>query len=156
MRKNVYERFEKYVDRSGGPDSCHLWNGLKNYKGYGSFGFGDNYRMTGAHRVAYILYVGSVPDGMVVMHSCDNPACVNHRHLSIGSIADNTRDAANKFRLAGSNQGLPFGARRSRNGFTAQLRIGGRTRYLGFYATAEEASAVAIAKKAELYAGVGR
>jgi hypothetical protein len=51
-----------------------------------------------AHRVAYELFVGPVPDGMFVCHRCDNPPCCNPAHLFIGTAKDNAVDSSNKER----------------------------------------------------------
>lgn len=81
---------------------CVLWLGAAMPKGYGLFNLGryaDGRQHTAyAHRVAYVLAKGDIPAGCVVMHSCDTPACVNPDHLSIGSQADNLRDAVAKGR----------------------------------------------------------
>jgi len=53
-----------------------------------------------AHRAAYELFKGEIDDGMLVMHSCDNPSCVNPDHLTSGSQKDNMADAARKGRTA--------------------------------------------------------
>lgn len=55
-----------------------------------------------AHRVAWIDAHGPIPDGLVVMHSCDNRRCVNLEHLSLGTQADNIHDAQRKGRLVGN------------------------------------------------------
>lgn len=60
----------------------------------------------GAHRVAWMIEHGEWPDG-VVMHACDNPLCVNVRHLSVGTPADNVKDAVTKGRLAHKGEGNP-------------------------------------------------
>lgn len=51
-----------------------------------------------AHRVSYVIFNGDLEEGDVVMHTCDNPHCVNPKHLVKGTLADNNRDRANKGR----------------------------------------------------------
>lgn len=80
---------------------CWLWTGVKDHKGYGRFHLLDKgrRRMVRAHRVAYELTCGPIPDGLEVMHACDNPQCVNPAHLSIGTHSENMQDAAAKGRI---------------------------------------------------------
>lgn len=72
------ERFWAKVER-GGPNECWLWQGGKDRDGYGSFT--ERYVVFRAHRYAYELLVGAIPDGLTIDHLCRNRACVNPAHL---------------------------------------------------------------------------
>jgi hypothetical protein len=69
--------------------------------------------VNGAHRIAYEECFGPIPDGLQVMHSCDNPACVNPEHLSVGTTQDNTADRTAKGRT-------PYGERHAGARMTEQ------------------------------------
>lgn len=78
-------------------DGCWNWKGTCNGYGYGIFLLPGEKPMR-AHRYAYERINGPIPEGLVVMHSCDNPACVNPAHLSIGTRDDNNQDKHRKGR----------------------------------------------------------
>ncbi len=82
-------RFMKKVSKT---DTCWLWTGGLSKHGYGKFYLSPDKRTCPAHRAAYLLCVGDIPTGKVIMHSCDTPACVNPAHLSIGSNKENVND----------------------------------------------------------------
>lgn len=89
------ERFWLYV--SPEPNSgCWLWIGSGDRRGYGSFSYQG--RSRSAHRWAYEHYMGPIPDGMMVCHKCDVPACVNPDHLFLGTNSDNMKDCYRKGR----------------------------------------------------------
>lgn len=97
---SLKERFESKIFY--GIDGCHYWLGNVNKKGYGRVRTSnyprDKSGMTSAHRVAYNLYVGEIPKGLHVLHSCDNPCCVNHNHLFLGTNDENVKDKVCKNR----------------------------------------------------------
>ncbi len=76
-----------------------LWTGSKNRDGYGKIDVSDNFSMT-AHRLSWELANGSIPAGMCVLHTCDNPACVELDHLFLGTSVDNVADKVAKNRQA--------------------------------------------------------
>ena len=102
-RRPITERFsEKYqIDPRTG---CWNWTACKDKHGYGHISLGGKHGGHAlAHRVSYEIHVGQIPDGMGMLHSCDNPACVNPRHLRPGTQVDNVRDM--EARQRGNNYG---------------------------------------------------
>lgn len=95
-------RFRDIASRfSGG--GCWDWPMSRNkVSGYGQFTLRpvpDQVLVT-AHRLAYLMFVGPIPQGQCVMHKCDNRACFNPSHLEVGALADNNRDMVSKGRAA--------------------------------------------------------
>lgn len=75
---------------------CWIWQGASFTDGYGKCGwFGKTRR---AHRVFYEVYKGAIPEGLLVLHKCDTPLCVNPDHLWLGTQNDNSRDMISKGR----------------------------------------------------------
>lgn len=75
---------------------CIEWTAAKNSSGYGQIKY--NGKMSLAHRVAYEVAHGEIDASLCVMHSCDNPACINIAHLSLGTHQDNIADRTRKGR----------------------------------------------------------
>lgn len=90
------KRFWSKVDVRG-PGECWEWKASVNARwGYGQFRLGKT--MARAHRVAWQLEKGEIPDGLDVLHTCDNRRCVNLRHLFLGTAQDNVDDMIAKGR----------------------------------------------------------
>jgi hypothetical protein len=97
-KKEFVERFWKKVDKRGNGD-CWEWTASIQSKGYGCISVEGKIKL--AHRVAYeIASDEEVPDGMMVLHRCDNRRCVNPSHLFLGSNQDNVDDMVKKDRQA--------------------------------------------------------
>lgn len=95
------EHFWGKIER-GGADECWAWRANRNQSGYGLFDIRIDGRRTsvGAHRKAWELTNGPIPDGLLVMHRCDNPPCCNPAHLMLGTFKDNSADMVAKGRNA--------------------------------------------------------
>lgn len=127
---------------------CFIWSGCEDGHGYGVTTF-DGKRI-GTHRLAWILAGNDLRDGDCILHKCDQPLCCNVDHLFVGDRADNNWDRARKSRSKPGK--LPYGVGRQKNGrFSSQFSFKGEYFYLGTFDTAEEANAVALAKKKEMY-----
>lgn len=96
MTEHDVVRFNKFVSRPA-DSNCWLWTGAKMSRGYGTFSIGvKTYR---AHRIAYEIAKGPIPEGKFVCHTCDVRDCVNPAHLWIGTVTDNAQDMMRKNRF---------------------------------------------------------
>jgi hypothetical protein len=93
------KRFWSHVNIKN-ENECWEWTGYKDKKGYGRINI--NSKMIGTHRFSYLIYNKIIPDGMLILHSCNNPSCVNPTHLRAGTNKDNAQDSL----LAGTSRSL--------------------------------------------------
>ena len=99
VRGSLEERFLYRIEKLVGVDGCWEWPGALTGKGYGVIQEGSaGSKLLLAHRVSYQVLNGDIPDGMLVMHTCDNTTCVNPDHLVLGTHSDNALDAVAKGR----------------------------------------------------------
>lgn len=110
-KSDPVQRFMKFVKLC--ESGCWEWQGAKGRGGYGKFQWDGTTTMQ-AHRAGYQLLDGSIPDGLHLLHSCDNRVCVNPKHLTPGKAIDNIRDMDAK----------------GRRGTKSKLTLGDRTRIL--------------------------
>ena len=94
--KTIEERFWEKVNIPNNAGECWVWNGGKMRGGYG--GVNACGKTSQAHRVSYELHYGTIPEGFMVLHKCDNPPCVNPHHLFLGTNQDNSDDRGRKGR----------------------------------------------------------
>jgi hypothetical protein len=97
---------EEYISENSEIDinDCWLWKRSKNKKGYGMSGLKGKFIY--AHRLSYLTFIGEISNNLFVLHNCDNPSCVNPKHLFLGTNQDNMKDRNNKNRQAkGENNG---------------------------------------------------
>ena len=105
----------KFWDRVEKTPSCWNWIGSLDGNGYGKMTKpGQCDRSLRAHRISWELAYGQIPNGLLVCHKCDNPACVRPEHLFLGTQKDNVQDAIQKGRLNPAQCNQPFGENNGR------------------------------------------
>lgn len=87
------ERLWRHVEKS---DGCWVWTGSLANWGYGQIKVDGRPERT--HRLSWTIHFGPIPDGLDVLHTCDNPPCVRPDHLFLGTDGDNAQDMASKGR----------------------------------------------------------
>ena len=96
-----FERTIEKINFGFGEDACWTWLGAIQTDGYGNVGIckEGKWKMMLSHRFMYEECFGKIPEKMCVCHFCDNPACVNPKHLFLGTHKDNMLDKSNKGRV---------------------------------------------------------
>lgn len=100
VRGPLEVRFWAHVSKG---DGCWEWMGARTNAGHGTVNVGGG-RFDRAHRVAWRLAHGEIPDGHVVRHRCDNARCVRPEHLELGTQRDNIHDMMSRGRGRGQFQ----------------------------------------------------
>ena len=91
---------DKLIQRYQTNGTCWEWTAGKDSCGYGRIWHnGEN---STAHTVAYSVFVAPIPEGKHVLHTCDNPCCINPAHLELGTHADNMRHKSERKRIHGN------------------------------------------------------
>lgn len=124
--------FWKHVDNSD-IDGCWTWTSTKTANGYGLFRYFGVKRL--AHRIAYTLCLGPIPDGKYIDHACCNRLCVNPSHLRPCTHSENCRNQKRR----GLNTSGFKGVSRDKNKWRAYVNIDGKYKHLGVFSTPEEA-----------------
>lgn len=89
--KQKLQNFNKTIEEiKTNPDECWEWSGKRTVRGYGTTASING--ETRAHRIVYAQKYGTIPEGLIICHHCDNPSCVNINHLYLGTHKDNTKD----------------------------------------------------------------
>lgn len=119
----IETRFWSKVAITPDVDKCWEWQAGLNEYGYGSIS--DRPKLKKAHRVAWELTYGAIPDGLQVLHKCDNRKCCNPRHLFLGTHLNNMEDMVKKGR-----QSAPIGEQNAKHKLTKSQVIEIRQRYV--------------------------
>lgn len=100
VKASYVERFKEiFSELSTNENGCILWNRSEDSKGYGVYRVqllsGSYYKLR-AHKLSYLVFNGSIQEGLVVRHICDNPHCCNPKHLILGTVQQNNQDSLDR------------------------------------------------------------
>jgi hypothetical protein len=106
-----YKSIKRFWSKVNKLNDCWEWTGSLNEWGYGRFYFAA--KEWRAHRFSWLLHFGPIPIDQLVLHTCDNPKCINPNHLFLGSHIDNMRDKIRKKRYKSQTGDKNFAAKLS-------------------------------------------
>ncbi len=139
------QRFWSKVDKSG---DCWLWTGAKDALGYGHARSGGEPQR--AHRLAYELAKGPIPEGLLIDHLCHTPSCVRAEHLRLATFKQNRENLAGSYASSKSGIRGVWWNKRNRK-WQCQVGHNGKQYYVGLFETLDAAEAAVIAKRNELF-----
>jgi hypothetical protein len=145
LRGDIAKRMNFYTQKS---EDCWLWNGPVTNKGYGRISVGD--RPKSAHRVAYELANGAIPEGLVIDHKCHTPLCVRPDHLQAVSIKQNSENRAGAApRSASGVRGVSL--HRASGLWVVEVTHNYRKHYGGYFRSLEDAEVAAVELRNRLF-----
>lgn len=98
LQNKIKPIFDRYLSKVLKSDGCWKWTGAKTPLGYGVIRCQETKKNVFAHRLSYKHFNGEIPEGINVLHKCDNPECTNPEHLFLGTQKDNIMDMMKKGR----------------------------------------------------------
>lgn len=132
-RERIAAELEAFTERDG---DCIIWTGAVNDKGYGTIALGIGRKRVVAHRAAWLIQRGPIPEGLVLDHLCMRHPCVNVEHLEIVTQSENIRRAIAHHQAQGTGRWVqsPAMCRSGRHELTGHNRMelprpNGRTAY---------------------------
>jgi hypothetical protein len=143
IRRDDPSKFWLLTEQAG---DCLIWTGSKYPNGYGLFA--QNKKRHLAHRHAFVLSIGPIPEGMLVDHTCHNKACVNPEHLRLATVKQNQENLGG---LKANNTSGYRGVSRARQGWRATLTHEGRSLHLGTFPSKEEAAEAIRIRRLETF-----
>lgn len=135
------------ADRSADPDGCWVWKHTLTPDGYGRVGWNGYSQL--AHRVAFELLVGPIPDGLQIDHRCRNRACINPRHLQAVTSKQNNENRAAEGGGTSGLRNVYWVA--SRGYWMVSVGHNGRTVHGGYFRDIEQARRAAAELRARLF-----